>query len=141
MHGKVFVMTNLDMSYSDFEKIPAAVCGLSNLRSFKVNYTPNVSKYNGSIFEECTHTIPSVTDLWLEYDHMTKVPNLAIVYPNLDKLFFSHNDLHFIESDTFAGMTSLTLLDLSFNHLSRIPFAGNATLNIGKLYLADNDIH
>ena len=131
----------LDMSYASFESIPAAVCRIKSLRTFTSNNSPNLSKYNASIFDECTHRMTTVTYLTLQHDQLTIFPKLASVFPNLQFLDLSHNLLYFIESTSLAGLSSLTTLDVRGNQLTCVPSAINRATNLRTLYMYDNQIH
>ena len=133
-------LKNLEMSYSDFATIPSVVCRLKYLRSFTVNYSPNLSRYNGSIFDACNQTMSTVSVLSLQYDQLTTVPKFALVFPSMESLFLGSNALHKIESNSFVGLTSLTELDLHSNNLTRVPFAINKAINLRKLYVNNNKI-
>ena len=58
-------LKSLDMSRASFERIPSAVCRLKSLKLFTSDYSPNLSRYNGSIFDECNNTMTNVTFLSL----------------------------------------------------------------------------
>ena len=104
LHSNVFhsfqkSLTTLEMSYTNFESIPAAVCRLNSMEFFTSSYSPNLGRYNGSIFDECTHKMTNVTSLTLQSDHLRTIPKLANIFPSLRILFMYDNDLHFIESN------------------------------------------
>ena len=48
--------------------------------------------------------------------------------------------MHFIESNSFAGLTSFTYLGIAYNNLTRIPFAVNKAVNLRNLHVYDNQI-
>ena len=132
-------LTSLDMSNSEFVTIPSVVCRLMYLRTFAIDYS-NLRRDNSSFFNACNHSIPTVTDLSLQYDQLTTILNLSSIFPHLEYLFLRGNALHFNESRSFAGMNSLATLDLSLNYLSRIPFAVNKAFNLHELDVSGNQI-
>ena len=135
LHSTVFhsfenTLTYLDMSFANFESIPAAVCRPRSLQTFISNFSPNLGKYNSSIFDECTHRLTTVTSLKLQYDQLTTIPKLINIFPKLETLYLTGNALHYIESSSLAGLTSLTTLDIGSNRFTRIPFAVNKAVNL-----------
>ena len=133
-------LTALEMSHSNFDSIPVAVCRLKSLETFGSDYSPNLGRYNNSIFDECNHEMTNVTFLSLENDQLTTIPRLAHIFPSLQTLLLYGNNLHFIESNSLAGMTSLTYIYLAYNHFNRIPFAVNMTFNLLELNVDNNQI-
>ena len=133
-------LTSLELSYANFENIPAAVCGLNNLISFTSDHSPNLGKYNGSIFDNCNRTMTNITTISLKFDKMTTIPKLAHIFPRLQTLSLNGNALHFIENNTLAGLNSLTYLDLGHNDLTHIPYAVNMAVSLHRLYLNDNQL-
>ena len=73
-------LTSLEMSHANFERIPAAVCRLKYLKSFRSDSSPNLGRYNGSIFDVCTHTMTTVTSLTLRFDQLTTIPKLVHIF-------------------------------------------------------------
>ena len=145
VHSTVFhsfenSLTSLEMSHANFESIPAAVCKLKYLTSFKSDYSPNLSRYNSSIFDECNHMMTNVTSLKLRNDKLTTIPQLALIFPKLENLDIQLNEFHFIESRAIAGLTSLTYFNLGFNHFTHIPFAVNKAFNVQSLWVDGNQI-
>ena len=146
VHSTVFQafetsLTSLEMSHASFESIPAAVCRLKSLTTFISNYSPNLGKYNASIFDECPHRITTVTYLTLQNDQLTVFPKLASVFPHLHSLDLRYNLLSFIESTSFSGLTSLTTLYLSANKFTSVPSAIDRAKNLQSLYINNNQIH
>ena len=139
-HGFENSLSSLEMSQTDFESIPAAVCRLKILKTFNLNYSPNLSKYNSSIFDECTHRMTTVTSLTLQYDQLTILPKLATILPNLQFLELSNNLLYFIESTSLAGLHSLATLYIYNNHFLSVPSAINRATNLKMLHVAYNKI-
>ena len=145
LHSTVFhsfenSLTSLEMSNSNFESIPAAVCRLRSLNSFTSNYSPNLSKYNASIFDECTHRMITVTSLTLMNNQLTVFPKLGTVFPNLRILDLRYNLLHLIESSSLMGLSALTTLYISNNQFNGIPSAINRARNLHTLYINSNQI-
>ena len=145
LHSTVFhsfenSLTSLEMSYANFESIPATVCRLKSLNSFTSNYSPNLSKYNASIFDECTHRMITVTSLTLQYNQLTVFPKLATVFPNLQTLDLSNNLLHLIESTSLMGLSALTTLQINNNQFNGIPSAINRARSLHALYINSNQI-
>ena len=133
-------LTTLEMSYANFKSIPAAVCRLKSLISFTLNYSPNLSKYNASIFDECTHRMTTVTSLTLRYNQLTVFPKLATVFPNLYTLDLLDNLLTFIDSTSLMGLSTLNYLNIGYNRFSSIPSAINRARNLHTLYIKSNQI-
>ena len=139
-HGFENSLISLEMSHTDFERIPAAVCRLKVLKTFKFNYSPDISKYNSSIFDECTHSMTTVTSLTLRDDKLTIFPKLTTILPNLQFLDLSYNLLHFIESTSLAGLHSLATLSIYYNQFLSVPSAINSATNLKTLHVAYNNI-
>ena len=133
-------LTSLEMSHANFERIPAAVCRLKYLKSFRSDSSPNLGRYNGSIFDACNHTMTTVTSLTLRFDQLTTIPKLVHIFPSLQSLGLYGNNLHFVESSSLAGLNSLTELNLGANHLTRIPFAVSMTHSLHYLFVQINQI-
>ena len=133
-------LTYLDISYASFESIPAAVCRLKSLTGFMSDYSPNLSKYNASIFDKCTHQMATVTELTLQNNQLTIFPKLAMVFPNLQTLDLSYNLFRFIESTSLAGLSSLTKLKLFSNRFTSVPSAISRAQNLRSLYIDNNQI-
>ena len=131
---------SLEMSHTDFESIPSAVCRLKVLRRFALNYSPNLSKHNASIFDECTHNMTTVISLRLQYNQLTIFPQIVTVFPNLQSLDLNNNLLHFIENTSFMGSSSLTHIYLGTNQFTSVPSAINRATNLQVLYLNNNQI-
>ena len=145
LHSTVFhsfqnSLTSLEMSYANFESIPAAVCRLKSLRTFTSNNSPNLSKYNASIFDQCTHRLATVTSLTLQYDKLSIFPITAAVFPKLQYLDLAHNLLHFIPSTALISMSFLSSLYISYNRFTSIPSAINRATNLQTLYVDNNQI-
>ena len=134
-------LTSLQMSHASFESIPAAVCRLKSLTTFISNYSPNLGKYNASIFDKCTHRMTTVTHLTLQNDQLTVFPKLASVFPNLQSLDLRNNLLYFIESTSLSGLSSLSILNLSKNKFTSVPSAIDRAKNLQNLYIDNNQIH
>ena len=134
-------LTRLDMSYSSFETVPLAVCRLKYLQSFVADYSANLNRCSSSIFAACNHTMPNVNALLLRYDKLSTIPKLATIFPRQVVLNLEGNALQFIESNSFAGLTSLSELDIRGNRLTRIPFAVNKLFNLHHLDASDNQIY
>ena len=145
LHSTVFhsfenSLTALEMSYANFESMPAAVCRLKSLQIFTSNYSPNLSKYNASIFDECTHRMATVTSLTLQYDKLSIFPKIATLFPKLQYLDLRNNLLHFIPSTALLNMSSLSSLYISHNRFTSIPSAINRATNLQTLYVENNQI-
>ncbi|KAF2219868.1 glucose-repressible alcohol dehydrogenase-like protein transcriptional effector [Elsinoe ampelina] len=61
-------------------------------------------------------------------------------YPFLERLFFNHNKLRFINPD-IGQLRNLTFLDLSQNELTHLPPQMGMLVNLKGLYLFDNHLH
>ena len=133
-------LTSLEMSSANFESIPSAVCKLKFLKYFTSNFSPNLGRINTSIFEECNNKKTNVSHLSLQYGQLTTIPKIANIFPSLQLLNLYHNNLHFIEGSSLAGLTSLRDLHLGSNHLTRIPFAVNMAFNLRFLFVDNNQI-
>ena len=145
LHSTVFQtfehsLTSLAMPYSNFESVPAPVCRLKSLTTFTLNYSPNLSKYNASIFDECTHRMTTVTSITLQNNKLTVFPNLVSLFPNLQTLDVSNNLLEFIDSTSIKGLSSLTNLYMNSNKFITIPSAVNRATNLKNLYINNNQI-
>ena len=145
LHSTVFhsfenSLISLEMSSANFESIPATVCRLKSLNSFTSNFSPNLSKYKASIFDECTHRMTTVTSLTLRYNQLTVFPKLGTVFPKLHTLDLSNNLLHFIESTSLMGLSTLTTLQISTNQFNGIPSAINRARSLQVLYINYNQI-
>ena len=141
LHGFENSLRTLEMSSADFERIPAAVCELKYIRSFISNNSPNLSKHNASIFDQCTQPMTSVTLLKLQNDQLTIFPKIETVFPNLQVLQLNYNNLYFIESSTFKGMASLTTLQIGYNRFTSVPSAINKATNLRTFRAYYNQIH
>ena len=130
----------LEMSYAKFDRIPVGVCRLTSLRTFTSNFSPTLSRNASSMFDACNDSMPSVTSLILQHNQLTTLPRLGPMFPSLESLDLSGNALHYIESSSLAGLTSLNDLDISDNHFTRIPFAVNKAFNLNKLKIDNNQI-
>ena len=133
-------LTDLGMHSTNFESVLAAVCRLKSLQSFNLNSSPSLGRYSSSIFDECNHRLTYVFYLSLQLNNLTTVPKLGHIFPSLVYLMLYGNDLHFIESSSLAGLTSLFWLNIAGNHLTRIPFAVNKALNLHQLFVSYNQI-
>ena len=133
-------LTALEMSYTYFDRIPSVVCRLKSLKTFRSDYSPNLSTQTSSIFDECNHTMTNVTFLSLLDNQLTTIPKLANIFPSLQTLKLYGNNLQFIESNSLAGLTSLTYINLAYNHFNRIPFAVNMAFNLLELNVDNNQI-
>ena len=129
------------MSHADFETIPATVCRLKSLKSFTSKNSPNLGRNNGSIFDDCNHITTKFTILSLQHDQLTTIQKLSHIFPSLQTLNLYDNKLHFIESSSFAGLTSLTALNLGYSNLTSIPFAVNMAINLRELWVHSNRIY
>ena len=133
-------LTYLVMSNANFESVPATVCRLKSLNGITLNNSPNLSKYNASIFDKCTHRMTTVTSLTLQYNQLTVFPKLATVFPNLHILDLSNNLLNFIDSTSFISLSSLNNLYIASNHFTSIPSVINRARNLHTLYINNNQI-
>ena len=145
LHSTVFhsfenSLTVLEMSNANCESIPAAVCRLKSLNRLILTNSPNLSKYNASIFDECTHRMITVTSLTLQSNQLTVFPKLATVFPNLHTLDLRYNLLHLIESTSLMGLSALTTLYISNNQFNGIPSAINRARSLNTLYINSNQI-
>ena len=145
LHSTVFhsfenSLTSLEMSYANFESIPAAVCRIRSLTSFTSNYSPNLSKYNASIFDECTRRMTTVTSVTLQHDQLTVFPKLATIFPKVQTLDVSNNLLYFIDSYLMSGLSSLTTLNIGHNQFTSVPSAVNRATNLQTLDVQFNKI-
>ena len=133
-------LTYLETAYTYFDHIPAAICRLQYLRFFTADHSANLSRHTESIFDECNNTMPNLISLSLQYDQLTTIPKLGSIFPKLNSLNLFGNEIHFIESSAFSGMTVLTRLNIGGNRLTRIPFAVNEAIHLGYLHVEHNKI-
>ena len=146
VHSTVFhvfenSLYSLEISHASFESIPAAVCRLKSLTRYTSNYSPNLGKYNASIFDECTHRLTTVTSLTLQNNQLTVFPKLDTVFPNLQILDLSYNLLYFIESTSLGGLSFLSTLNVHSNQLTSVPSAINRATNLRTIKMYNNHIH
>ena len=141
LHANVFhnlQAHDLELSYSQLESIPPAVCRLSNLTALTFNFSPNL--YNSSIFYDCKQRMISLIHLDLDHNHLSVFPDISNLFPNLQTLSLGNNTIHFIKSSSIATLSSLTTLDLSNNTFTRIPSAINKLTNLETLKFQHNQI-
>ena len=135
-------LTWLEMSYANFYRIPAFFCQFNSLQSFISKYSPNLSKLqNGSIFDECSQSMSTLTNLILQRNQLTTFPKIASIFPRLKTLDLSYNAIYSIESRSLVGLNSLTVLHLEKNRLARIPSAINKATHLKELYVQYNQIN
>ena len=133
-------LTELEMSYSKLEKIPAAICHLTKLRSLTVSSSYSLSDNSSPVFESYKPTVPSVRTLILSNDSLTVFPNVFPLFPNLETLILKQNNIRFITSSSLQYNTSLTTLDLSNNKLVAFPTSVNMLVRLRDLILDSNQI-
>ena len=133
-------LSNLELSNTDFESIPAAVCRLKVLNTLTLNNSPNLGKNNALIFDNCPHQMTTVTSLMLADDQLTKVPKFSTVFPNLQSLELSDNLLQFIDSTSLEDLPSLSDLGIGYNQFLSVPSAINRATSLQSLYAYGNKI-
>ena len=139
-HGFENTLTFLEMSFTSFESIPSAFCRLKSLKTFLCEYSPNLSNYDLSIFDECSHPMTTVTGLSLMHNKLTTMPKLDAVFPKLEYLYLNGNALHYIADSSLTGLTSLVAFDISYNAFTHIPFAVNEATSLQYLNVEHNKI-
>ena len=132
-------LTILYILYTKLEKIPAAICHLTKLKRLRVTSSPKLID-EASIFEECSHSMLSVTSLTLDFNHLKHFPRICSLFPNLDSLDLHYNYLHAIESEAVQCNASLQRLYLQHNNFVRIPTSINTLSNLTALNFGDNKI-
>ncbi|CAH1777296.1 unnamed protein product [Owenia fusiformis] len=83
----------------------------------------------------------NVSNFDASYCHLQWIPDTICLFPDLQKLDFSHNNISFIPSDIFHCFSNLRILHLEFNKISIIPTGLFATLvRIEEFYVSHNEI-
>ena len=90
-------LNTFEMSYANFERIPVAFCRLKALHEVTFDQSPNLGNDSSSIFDECTHSMPTITVLSLQFDALTALPKFSSVFPRLTKLNLNNNFIEFID--------------------------------------------
>ena len=134
-------LTEIVMSYSKLEKIPAAICHIETLRFFTFTLSTNLKENGSTIFDGCDQNITSLLSLTLDNNNISVFPAVVFkLFPNLTHLSLRNNNLQFIKDSSVMYNSSLTSLDLSGNRFLRIPAAVNRFLNLQVLYFESNQV-
>ena len=132
-------LTKLILSDTKLEQIPAAICHLTNLKQLSVSSSHNLID-EASIFEECSHSMQSLTTLTLSSNHLKHFPRMCSLFPNLKALQLESNYLHAIESEVVQCYAFLQGLYLQYNNFVRIPASINKLSNLTALNFRYNKI-
>lgn len=134
-------LTSLSMDYvPNLDKIPNAVCQLSNLQSLILNHFSNLNENNTSIFDHCSKKLNKVTTIILRHNDLTKFPDIFHIFPMITNLYLGSNQLDIIESEKIPTNNVLSYLELDNNKFTRIPNALNRMKNLVTLSLQNNEI-
>ena len=134
-------LTNLDLSYSQLEKIPGAICSLVNLKSLSFNSSPKLSQNDYSIFEGChSYKMDSVSSLTLIDNNLAEFPDIFSFFPNLKSLTLNQNNISLIRMSPSMFNASLTELSLTNNRFVRIPASINMFTDLKELHFEYNQI-
>ena len=141
LHGQDLSLLKLDVSYSNLTLIPiGAVCTMGNLHTLVVDSNMNLQDKEPFIFERCHHNMTSMLELSLMRNNLTVFPSAFALFPNLERLFLSHNNLCMIENSSVPYNATLNYLDLGVNKFIEIPSAINKLLNLEHLDFRYNQI-
>ncbi|XP_060607813.1 leucine-rich repeats and immunoglobulin-like domains protein 3 [Ruditapes philippinarum] len=131
----------LDIEHVPYlDKIPNAICQLSNLQTLTLNYFAKLNENTTSIFDHCNSKLNKVTSLNLRYNHLTKFPDVFHIFPAITYLFLESNALDIIESEKVPITNVLSQIQLNSNEFKRIPYALNRMKNLVYIYMESNHI-
>ncbi|XP_053378661.1 leucine-rich repeat-containing protein 40-like [Mercenaria mercenaria] len=136
-------LTTLDMQYAaKFEKIPTAVCQLSNLQRLFLRYFTKLNENSTSIFDHCTKKLNKVKVLFMRDSKLTTFPDVFHIFPSLNIINLGGNSLRIIESAIIPtnNFSSYINIYLQSNKFTSIPNALNKLKGLTALDLSYNDI-
>ena len=112
------------------------------LKVFVATYTPNGSGITTTQIQILPNTISNLSELltlYLEWNHLTHLPNSFTQLSNLKNLYISNNKIEILNDD-FGSLTELKILDAGYNYISNIPDSFINLENLEYLWLFNNDI-
>ena len=137
LSGQELTMLVLEISRSELDRIPSAVCHLKHLKHF--SYISNY-KTIAPVFEPCNHNLTSITYLSLQDNNLQQFPKVLDSFVALGYLDVSHNSIRTIHSYLVPMNQPLTHVELSWNSLRRIPSALTHLQNVKLMDLSHNQI-
>ena len=112
------------------------------LKVFVGTYTPNGAGITTTQIQSLPESISNLDELvtlYLEWNHLTMLPQTFTGLSGLKNLYISNNKIEYLNSD-FGDLTELKILDAGYNYISEIPDSFINLENLEYLWLFNNDI-
>ena len=130
----------LMLFHTNLTNIPSAICSLTNLETFRIEYSTNLYKTQAKHSDTCFHGSNSIYSISMINNDLTVFPDQVKNISRLIRLDLSHNALETINLDDVQANLSLIELNLSYNRFRAVPVAVNKLANLRELALSHNRI-
>ena len=144
--GDINFLTDLNqmnsLGYDSPISLGTQTWNYGKLKVFVATYTPNGAGISSTQIEILPDNISNLTEiitLYLEWNHLTNLPNSFTELATLKNLYISNNKIESLNSD-FGNLTELKILDAGYNYISEIPDSFLELENLEYLWLFNNDI-
>ena len=139
-HNQESTLVKLDINHSKLAHVPASICNMPVLHTLSFESSLELKFHEPNIYPNCTHPMTSMLDFSLMRSNLTTFPSVFHLFPNLDRLYLSFNNIRTIANSSIPFNTSLTFLEMGINLLSEVPPAINKLLQLKYLDLRYNRI-
>lgn len=112
------------------------------IKVFVATYTPNGAGITTTQIQTLPDNISNLNELitlYLEWNHLTHLPNSFTELASLKNLYISNNKIEILNDD-FGNLSELKILDAGYNYISEVPDSFASLANLEYLWLFNNDI-
>ncbi|XP_060555650.1 leucine-rich repeat-containing protein 57-like [Ruditapes philippinarum] len=139
-HGFEKTLKSLTLESSKLEKVPYAICNLSQLSSFDFRYNYHLQETKSSIFEPCGNKLLNVGSFYIAANNLNTFPDMFSLFPSLTYISAVANRHQYIDDTKIPFDSNVTGIHLSANMFDRIPYALNRMNRLTHVYLSQNRI-
>lgn len=131
-----------NLGYESALELGTQTWNAGRLKVFVATYTPNgagITTTQIQILPESISYLTELITLYLEWNHLTMLPQSFTSLSSLRNLYISNNKIEYLNSD-FGILSELKILDAGYNYISEIPDSFVNLENLEYLWLFNNDI-
>ncbi|XP_052268837.1 leucine-rich repeat-containing G-protein coupled receptor 5-like isoform X2 [Dreissena polymorpha] len=136
---QILSLSSIELSHSPLEEFPGTICDMSNLNSLNIANNAFVDR-TVEFFSICHAPLNPIRTLSMHSNNFDVLPDIGKIFPNIEHLNFSDNNLRYLNNELTA-MSRLISLDLNNNRLAHFPSTlDTLTPSLQVLYLRNNSL-